>query len=215
MRLTDDILSAYIDGELPVEAATRVALALTRDPDAVRRLDELRQGDAALWEAFECSRPGEADLTASVTAWMRRAETSRALAGRVALLAVAAALGFGVGVIATPRDIRLSPAHGLLADGGLERALDAQLSNAPGRVRIALTFRAADGRFCREFHAGLALEGLACRHGDSWRLAVLSSPSAGNGGDRARSGGVGPVVLDRRQEQALIRSKWTQVVAAP
>lgn len=176
MRLTNEILSAYIDGELPADEATQVALALTRDPDAVRRLDALRRGDAALREAFAWMRPGEIDLTASIAAGMRRAEQSRRLALLVAGALMAATLGFGLGKIAPPRDIRLDPAQGAIADGDLARALDARASSAPGPVRIALTFRAADGRICREFRAPAALEGLACRQGRGWRLAVLASP---------------------------------------
>lgn len=82
MRLTNEILSAYIDGELPAEAGAGVALALARDPAARRRFDELRKGDAALREAFDWSRAGEAALVASMAAWLERAEQSQALARR-------------------------------------------------------------------------------------------------------------------------------------
>lgn len=81
MRLTDEILSAYIDGELAVEAAARVALALTRRPDAVQRLETLRKGDTALREAFGGGRPGGAELAAAMAAWMRRAERDGDLGG--------------------------------------------------------------------------------------------------------------------------------------
>jgi anti-sigma factor RsiW len=122
MRLSDDILSAYIDGELPMDETAGVALALTRDPGAARRLNALRRGDAVLAEAFDWSRPGEAELSASVAAWIQRAELSRARVRRVALLAMsafaAAAIGYGVGKVTPSGDHRLGPVQGARVDEG-------------------------------------------------------------------------------------------------
>lgn len=48
----DELLSAYLDGELPREQADRVTDRLAAEPDLLRRLEALRSGDEAVRAAF-------------------------------------------------------------------------------------------------------------------------------------------------------------------
>lgn len=69
-------------------------------------------------------------------------------------------------------------ADGAIADAALLRVLDRGLAgdgaDAAGRA-VGLTFRDADGRWCRTFQAGAAgVAGLACRQGDDWRMRALA-----------------------------------------
>ncbi|WP_258072003.1 hypothetical protein [Xanthomonas arboricola] len=61
------------------------------------------------------------------------------------------------------------------ASGALALALDHQLSGErQGEVRIGLTFRAHDGRYCRSFLLESGSAGLACRLGQRWRVELVS-----------------------------------------
>jgi hypothetical protein len=87
-------------------------------------------------------------------------------------------------------------------------------------LRIVLTFRAKDGRFCRQFWAAAAgLAGVACRDDNGWRIEELSAEADPAGGDRAPAGTDSPVEravtligvdqsLDLTQEARLIASGW-------
>jgi hypothetical protein len=220
--LTDDLLSAYIDGELDAAEAARVALALTRDREAVRRLNELRKTDALLHEAFDWPLPDQAALTEHLAAQMDQPSWLSRWAPRLGLatagaLAVAV-LGFGLGRFGAPRDVRIDPVLGTVAGGQLAQALETQASDETGALRIAMTFRAKDGRVCRQFASGASLEGLACRDAGQWLLPALATSVTAPVGDRAQAGGdpvdravqaVGVAeVIELSQEAALIRSGW-------
>jgi hypothetical protein len=63
----------------------------------------------------------------------------------------------------------------------LDSGLAADAPDAAGRA-VGLTFRDADGRWCRTFQsADAGVAGLACRGGDAWRLEALApfQPAAG------------------------------------
>ncbi|PPV06643.1 hypothetical protein XbrCFBP1976_11285 [Xanthomonas bromi] len=68
------------------------------------------------------------------------------------------------------------------ASGALALALDRQLSGEqPGEVRMGLSFRAHDGRYCRSFSLQSSHAGLACRRGEGWHIELLSPlPPQGN-----------------------------------
>jgi hypothetical protein len=220
--LTDELLSAYIDGELDPAEAARVALALTRDRDAVRRLNALRKSDALLREAFDWQLPGEQVLTDQIVEQMAPPSRLQALGVRVALVSLtalgAAVLGFGFGHFITPREVSVDPVLGAIAGGDLARGLETLRSDQAGPVQISMTFRAKDGRICRQFAAGAALEGVACRDNGRWLIEALSSPRASGGGDpagprRDPAGGAVETLgvaqaIDLPGEAALMRSGW-------
>ena len=66
----------------------------------------------------------------------------------------------------------------LIANAGLERALDVQLASAQpadAKVRIGVTFRDPAGAFCRTFDSP-DLAGIACRSGENWHLRQTVAP---------------------------------------
>lgn len=228
--LSDEVLSAYIDGELPAEEAARVALALTRDVDAVGRLDALRRGDSLLKAAYAWPLRNQAELSER---WCADLTEAASPSGRVAALVTLAAVvvvagvavGFAAGQFNRPRDVRLDPSRGAIAEDSLARALDTQASDAAAALRIALTFRAVDGRYCRRFDMGDALQGVACRDGREWRLVALATPIPPTDGARAAPGrtavdravedlGVDRV-LDLNAEADLISTGWKRDGARP
>lgn len=162
-HLTDEILSAYIDGELPPAEAARVALQLTRDPQAVHRLKILRAGDEMLREAFECPTAGQSILAERFIAETERAAGCWSPAALIALAAagalVATAVAFLAGQARATHDPRIEIERGGQATGGLAHAQEAPPGAAPGFPSLALAFRAGDGGFCHQFAAGAGLPG--------------------------------------------------------
>ncbi len=220
-RLTDEVLSAYIDGELQPAEAARVALELTRDPEAFRRLNALRAGDAVIRDAFHWPMAGQSALaerfvaeTERESAWRRPLSIAAFVATGVIFVSVA---GFAAGQWTAPREVRIDPDRGALAAGGLAHALETQSSDASGPLRIALTFQARDGRYCRQFAFAGGLQGVACRYQRGWRLEALSTPDpAADGGAMARTvADIGvSQTIGLTQEQRLIGSGWRDEGAA-
>lgn len=203
MTIPDDLLAAYVDGELDAAERERVEQAIAHDPQLALRLAQERALRDRLRGAFESvlSEPipqrllqaatlatpaGQAkviDLARARTDRARRDKNdrSRIISRRVAI-AASLLVGVGVGLLVE----RLSSGGALtelrdgtlLARGALGQALNHQLASAPprgGTVRIGLTFRAKNGSYCRTFaiNASRALAGLACREQQQWQLLTL------------------------------------------
>ena len=127
----------------------------------------------------------------------------------------------------------------LTAQGRLATALEQQPSVPPGAagvvtsaaaasagaVRIAMSFVAEDGNYCRSFASGLGtqeLDGLACKAGQDWRVpVVLQNPRpAQSGSGKAASTDLPPQVqtaieqrisgdpLDAKGEQEAMQRGW-------
>lgn len=142
--------------------------------------------DADLARLIRSSRPPR-PAAARIADRLRAAFAPRHAPVWGALAAASFALGLSVawlGQDRQPAGFALD-ADGGLADARLVRVLDTGLAadapDARGRA-VGLTFRAADGRWCRTFRSGEAgVAGLACRGDDVWRLEALApfQPSAG------------------------------------
>ncbi|HYD27266.1 hypothetical protein [Brevundimonas sp.] len=118
-----------------------------------------------------------------------------------ALAAACFVLGLAVGWLGQDRtpDRFAVAADGAIADAALVRVLDHGLaadgSDDAGRA-VGLTFRDADGRWCRTFQAGEAgVAGLACRTGDDWRMQVLAPFQASGAEVRTAGADTPPAVL--------------------
>ncbi|MFZ5670996.1 MAG: anti-sigma factor [Pseudomonadota bacterium] len=192
--VTDEMILAYIDGELgPAETAAVEAAART-DPELARLIEDHRRLAGAVRGAYAdvTGEPVPERLIAATraapvvsldAARARRAPTV-AVWTRWASMAAALAAGVAVG-LGVSRDGALIGGD-MRARGQLASALESQLASAPpsdARVRVGLTFRARDGRYCRTFAAARGgPAGLACREGDGWavRMAVAGAavPSA-------------------------------------
>lgn len=205
MTISDQLLLAYIDGELSREDRARVDAAVKSDPQVADRLRRHQSLAARIHGAFapvaEEAAPEHllrmvkpaAPVVSLQAARAKKADSERkakppaarpgiaAFNGRWAAIAAALVAGIGIGVF-SPR-----PHTGMIdgemrASGILAVALDSKLASQPdkdGPVRIGLTFRDTDGRWCRTFTARDGLAGVACRQREAWavRMAQTGAPT--------------------------------------
>lgn len=189
---SDMEIMAYADGELDAESARTVEAALARSPEARARLRQYVESAAMARAAFGhvAHEPAPERLLRALhrpkaPAWYRAA-----LPMAASLAALAVGVGLGVGLKApapTPAERQLA-AH-------VERALETRLSGERIEVRIGSggvlaveplrTFRATDGRYCREYREVIAMPrggsrvryGIACRDRDGWRPVLSIQPN--------------------------------------
>jgi hypothetical protein len=201
--LDDEILMRCVDGELSPDEAARVGAAAALDAGVAARLAALRGTREAAREAFPIG-PDARDADLSRIIWSAQTRTTQ-LAGLAAMLSEAfmprpAAIWGGLATAAFVGGLALGQlldggyegltvqSGGGLADAGLVRALDTRLTaegpDAQGRT-VGLTFKDADGRWCRTFNVEEAhIAGLACRRGGRWALEVLAPvPASADLGD--------------------------------
>lgn len=220
MKITDEQLMAYADGELDAAAAAGVEAAITADPalaEAVARHRALRR---QLREAFApaLDEPVPERLMALVRAPVAEpVVASAAPAAEVVPLrprrrwalpewaGMAAALALGVALsqaflAPAPADLRTVAGGALRADGALAQALDRQLAadnTAAGRIAVGLSFRDGSGAYCRSFvlRDPRPLAGLACRADDGWHVPITSEAEVDTGELRQAAASLPPAVL--------------------
>lgn len=191
----DEILMRRIDGELTSEAAAAIDAAAAGDATLARRLEQMRGLRTLAGEAFPAAadprdadlarmimggRPASASRTGRLAGSLRAAFAPRHAPVWAATAAAAFVLGLGMGWLGrdpAPAGFALA-ADGAIVDADLLRVLDRGLAadgaDTAGRA-VSLTFRDADGRWCRTFQAGEAgVAGLACRHEGEWRMRALA-----------------------------------------
>jgi anti-sigma factor RsiW len=204
-RVTDEMLVALADGELPAEEALRLEAAVAADPALAARLE-------ALVAAGEAARRAYADVTAEpvpdrLVAAILAADAStpqgaasappkaaNAPAGRWAgarawpAIAASLVLGLGLGHLTAPlferdaaRLAALPPSVvAALTVGASGERVEAGAAPA---VTVLSTHRLADGTICRAIDvAGTEpASALACREAGTWRLAALVGRAAAPG----------------------------------
>ena len=153
----DERLIAYVDGELDAAARAAFEAEMAADPALAAEVALHRGLAARVGAAYApiLDEPVPAQLVAMASAandarpgWMRL--------GPPAWAAMAACLVVGVlaGRLAWPQPGPLVARDGALtARGELAGALTTQLAAEPGVVKVGLSFRAADGRYCRTFQS--------------------------------------------------------------
>lgn len=184
MSPDDEKLMAYADGELDPLAARRVERAMADDPALTVAVESHRALRGQLGAAFApvTDEPVPESLAAmlpnNVAALVPRPTPPprRWLSGLAiaASLVVGVALGTqwqGVGGPVTAND------GGLIATGDLARTLDTQLASASGTTRVSVSFRDANGSYCRVF-AAPALGGIACKDNRVWQLRQTRASGA-------------------------------------
>jgi anti-sigma factor RsiW len=209
--IDDDILMAFVDGELDDISRARVERAVAEDPALRARLAQQQKLRATL-SAFYGPVAEEAvperframldtnvvDLPAT------NVRPARPVWQNFAALAATLLLGLALG-----RPQRM-PAGGpvgiengaMVAQGPLANALDTQLASAQApdaATRIGTSFAAADGRLCRTFDSA-AMAGVACRGDQGWQLMMTSAGSAGPRNDYRQAGSADPLVAQAAQE---------------
>ena len=179
MTITPERLAAYADGELDDQEAREVEIAIAEDPSLKDQLDAHLVLKARLFAHFapiaeqpvpdrlrRAVLPETADVVDIFSARKRRESNKRRWAW-IAGPAIAASLALAflnLGIRQTPGETH--------AEGALALALDNQLAATQGAdapVRILLSFRDAEGRFCRGY-AGKFESGIACHETQGWRL---------------------------------------------
>jgi hypothetical protein len=181
VNVTDEMLIAYVDGELSEPRRLLVESAVAGDPALFERLERHRRLRARMGGAFAgvLEEPVPERLVAAA-----RTSNVVSLDGRHGALpwaAMAACLVAGVVAgVAMPR-FGAEPLIGpdLTAQGELAGALDRQLASAPadGPVKIGLSFRSAEG-YCRTF-AQASVAGLACRQDEGWKVRMAVAREEG------------------------------------
>jgi anti-sigma-K factor RskA len=205
-HFSDEILMAYADGELDPDTSVQVQAAMAGDADMARRVARHRTMRDDVYASFAPIL--DEAVPQRLSDALRQAQPAPAFAPRPAAnqnrwslpawgaLAASLVVGVLIGKMAlplfesghrqgAPADAVATIDGQVTAGGALARALSQQLASAPGQgqpVSIGITFRAADGQFCRSFtlHDGgrqaSALAGLACKApeaGDRWIIPVL------------------------------------------
>jgi hypothetical protein len=230
-NLTDEVLCAYLDGELSPEARAALEHQLLSEPGARVRLDRLRDSDDRLRRAFALPSAAAVDplvrlLSADApdnvvpTSRLRRyaAPAGLALAATVAGLAI----GFGWrGAIEAPMAETTS---GLALSEKLHDALDRNLSGqSRAGMKVLFTFLRENGAPCRQFEVAdgaVSAEGVACRNADKrWQVSAWREMPRTVDGYRTAGGDESPIEavvddldvsgpLSPTEEAALIAKGW-------
>jgi hypothetical protein len=209
MTITDDMLSAYLDGELSAEDRARVDAALASDAGLAARLKALhaatrRFADAIRETDKEPMPEGVENLlrpqTDNVFAfrpkkreqpkWVRPAAIAASI---FALVVAVGLLGNGPGGSSENLIIAAGPVD---RTSSLHRALDRTpsaetASVGAGRLSPIATFRIAGGGVCREFLASQkdrAVRAVACRDDRQWTVKIAATEAASAGGYQPASG---------------------------
>jgi len=204
MSITDEMLMAYVDGELSEAERIAVDSAVAADPALFEKLERHRRLRARMGGAFAdvLTEPVPERLTAAakpsnVVPFPARPRAIPAWAAMAACVAIGLVAGLSVPKLGSAPTI----GSDLRAHGQLATALDKQLTSAPAQgaaVRVGLTFRSADG-YCRTF-SEKTVAGLACREGGGWKVRMAVAQAAGPTSDyRTAASETPPQVLEAAQ----------------
>lgn len=222
MKFSDELLIAFVNGELAEPARAAVERALRADPAIAARVAQHRARRSRVYGVVAGGREGNGHAHSHGSpagAKVVHLDTVRAARcvppptapptlksawtlrhwGAVAAALAAGALAGVFGWQAWEGEAELASLSGaegaLVAQGHLASVLSAQLASPgpSGRVRIGISFLAKDGRYCRSFVMDTTA-GLACRDGGQWKIPVLAQGAAGAAW--MDGNGLPPAVLD-------------------
>lgn len=225
--MTDDPdFYAWLDGELPEPQASAMAARVAADPELAAFADQHRALSTRLSAAFapvlaapvpEPLQTAAEPRTAEVLDFAARARRRQwSVAGLAAAASLALGLLIGTNVPGKGDSFR-STGGQLAAAGILDAALDRQLAAAGEQsgVRIGLSFKDREGRYCRTF-AAEAQNGLACRRGEDWAIEGLVRSGSTQGDYRMASGqdpALSALIDGRLAGEALDPAAEAQAVA--
>jgi hypothetical protein len=199
MKIPDELLASYVDGELEGPERVRVEQAIAQDAQLAQRVAQQRALRERLRGAFDgvlqeavpqrlaqaaklgaASGPAQViDLARVRAERARRGNGQRQVKARRYTIAASLVVGLMAGVLiqrlAAPGSLTEFHDGSLLARGALAHALNEQLAgtaSSGAQVRIGLTFRARSGNYCRTFtlSGSRSLAGLACRDQEQWQV---------------------------------------------
>jgi|CXWL01.1.fsa_nt_gi hypothetical protein len=224
--LNDELIGAYLDGELAPEKRALVERQLAGNNGAAARLERMRSADALLRRALPGSARSEKDPLAALImgGWQSASRSSAPHWGRrAAAIAAACLIGVLAGRLSAPDSIVVT---GMSLSAEATRVLDRVGSGelapvAGGQMQVALSFRTESGEVCRQFrtNASVQTDAVACRVGDGWNMIVQAAVRDTDGAgyrtasaDDAISAAVnalgGVSALDDAEERALIDANW-------
>lgn len=226
MNYDDEILMAYVDGELDAKARDEIAAALEKDPALARRVEAQRALRARVAGAFapvvnqpvpdRLTRAAQSNRGNVLQFPARPARAPAAPWGAREWVAMAASLLLGAFIswkVMAPGEGAplVAGKDALVAHGELARALDHQLASeqrGEETVLVGLTFKARDGNYCRSFemHATRTV-GLACRAGSDWQVTATDSSAPAQGQMQQASSALSPAILraiEARMEGAAL-----------
>jgi hypothetical protein len=175
----DELLIAYVDGELAPAERARFEAEIAGDPSLARAVERHRQlvsrVSAAYAPVLKEDLPPQ--LLAVAAAANDRAPRRAARFAPWAAVAASLAIGVFAGRALWPASGPVAVTDGgLAARGEVARALSTGLAADQGPVKVGLTLKTTDGRYCRTFQSAPdRLAGLACREGDGWRIRTLAA----------------------------------------
>jgi hypothetical protein len=216
----DAKIHAYVDGALDADAAARLEQDSGSDAALVARIARQREVRALLRAEFDpvldqpipqrlldtLAGPGPSSVVAPIGAARKERPGARPAWSLREWGAVAATLALGVllgsqlfrGSSSLPIEIRSGQ---FVAASYLATALSTQLAGAApegAAARIDLSFRAADGQYCRTFALEVGTSGLACRRDGRWAVELLEAAAeqpAALDGFRQASSALSPAML--------------------
>jgi negative regulator of sigma E activity len=225
MMIDDELLMAYVDGELGATERATVEAALAQDADLRRRVESQKALRAALQGAFATTlkEPVPEALIAAARgtrgdsvvdlASRRAARAPRTWAMREWIaMAASVVLGVGIGFGVWHRgdtELVTVAANGVVeARGALADALSHQLASAQApssAVVIGVSFRDQAGHYCRTFtvHRAANVAGLACEATGKWTLRALAPAGAPSGGGYQMAGSQMPDVILRAVDDSI------------
>lgn len=189
MNIDDAMLMAFADGELDGEERAAVARALEQDPVLRARVEQHCAMRARLSGAYaglldepvpgRLQAAAKAPATAGIVGLNARRAPHRWSMREWSAMAASLAGGvvIGLGIMNTQAPPIAVTDGGMSARGALKRALDVQLaSEQAGAVRIGLSFRTANGGYCRTFElTERQTAGLACRRAQGWDVTMTTA----------------------------------------
>jgi len=228
MKLSDETLMEYADGELGRVERAAVEAAIASDPEVSARVMKLRAQRDALRSAFDdvldepvperlivAARTAPADRKVVALERLRAKRVKAALTRwswpQWTAMAVSLLVGLIVGrTMLAPDDALLVAAAGggLVAHGALAAALTEQLSGEPAHdpsIDIGVSYRAKGGEYCRTFSTTRVWRsaGIACRDQDAWGVRALSSERASASGEYRMAGTALPPQVLKEVEASI------------
>lgn len=222
MSISREMLAAYADGELGPEDAARVEAAVATDPALAREVEAHRALRKALGAHFapildmpvpdRLKRPLETSPQVVDLASARRARAEKASARSTlprwmtaGAMAASLVVGLLVGTQLSDAGMIVSEDGQLVASGTLDKALTSQLASAQNEdapVRILLSFKSGDGRYCRGFEMGTT-SGIVCRANGNWNLVRTQSGGAAHTTQYRQAGSAVSEIMAAAQEMAV------------
>jgi len=232
MSFAPETVAAFVDGELDDVTARRIEREAVGDPALAAEIARHRAlkrqltahyapiAEEAVPDRLRALLVGDEKIDSSLTD-RREAKRSRFAAMQWGAMAASLVLGLTLGLRPWMPAAEVTTESGtLVAAGSLAEALDSQLaSNQPGdaQVRIGLSFRDQQGRYCRSFESA-AVDGISCREEGRWALERTLRGQPSSEYRQASSGALASAVaemmdgepLDAAAERTARNARWSR-----